>query len=57
MVGGGRRLRPVSSFRCLEAPIARFDRRVKGGFGVMLDDAIAGIFAGIVLYLVLLLAR
>jgi phosphatidylglycerophosphatase A len=38
-------------------PIAWFDRRVKGGFGVMLDDAIAGIFAGIVLYLVLLLAR
>lgn len=38
-------------------PIAWFDRRVKGGFGVMLDDMIAGIFAGIVLYLVLLLAR
>jgi phosphatidylglycerophosphatase A len=38
-------------------PIAWFDRRVKGGFGVMLDDAIAGIFAGIVLYLVLLLVR
>jgi phosphatidylglycerophosphatase A len=38
-------------------PIAWFDRRVKGGFGVMLDDAIAGVFAGIVLYLVLLLAR
>jgi len=38
-------------------PIAWFDRRVKGGFGVMLDDMIAGIFAGIVLYLVLLPAR
>lgn len=38
-------------------PIAWFDRRVKGGFGVMLDDMFAGIFAGIVLYLVLLLAR
>jgi phosphatidylglycerophosphatase A len=38
-------------------PIAWFDRRVKGGFGVMLDDAIAGVFAGIVLYLVLLLVR
>jgi phosphatidylglycerophosphatase A len=38
-------------------PIAWFDRRVKGGFGVMLDDVIAGIFAGIVLYLVLLLVR
>jgi phosphatidylglycerophosphatase A len=38
-------------------PIAWFDRRVKGGFGVMLDDMIAGIFAGIVLYFVLLLVR
>ncbi len=38
-------------------PIAWFDRRVKGGFGVMLDDVIAGIFAGIVLYLILLLVR
>jgi phosphatidylglycerophosphatase A len=38
-------------------PIAWFDHRVKGGFGVMLDDVIAGIFAGIVLYLVLLLVR
>jgi len=38
-------------------PIAWFDRRVKGGFGVMLDDVIAGIFAGIVLYLILSLIR
>jgi len=38
-------------------PIAWFDRRVKGGFGVMLDDVIAGAFAGIALYLVLLLVR
>jgi phosphatidylglycerophosphatase A len=38
-------------------PIAWLDRRVKGGFGVMLDDVIAGIFAGIVLYLILLLVR
>ncbi|PTR22461.1 phosphatidylglycerophosphatase [Luteibacter sp. OK325] len=38
-------------------PIAWFDRRVKGGFGVMLDDVIAGLFAGVVLYLVLLLVR
>lgn len=38
-------------------PIAWFDRRVKGGFGVMLDDVIAGIFAGIVLSLILLLTR
>lgn len=34
-------------------PIAWFDRRVKGGFGVMLDDVIAGIFAGVVLLLIL----
>jgi phosphatidylglycerophosphatase A len=38
-------------------PIAWFDRRVKGGLGVMLDDVIAGIFAGIVLYLILFFAR
>ncbi|HVI55003.1 MAG TPA: phosphatidylglycerophosphatase A [Luteibacter sp.] len=38
-------------------PIAWFDRRVKGGFGVMLDDVIAGIFAGIALYLLLSLIR
>ena len=38
-------------------PIAWFDRRVKGGFGVMLDDVIAGVFAGIALYLVLLFVR
>ncbi|SFW58041.1 phosphatidylglycerophosphatase A family protein [Luteibacter sp. UNCMF366Tsu5.1] len=37
-------------------PIGWFDRRVKGGFGVMLDDAIAGLFAAIVLFLVLRLA-
>jgi phosphatidylglycerophosphatase A len=33
-------------------PIAWFDRRVKGGLGVMLDDVIAGIFAAIVLHLI-----
>jgi phosphatidylglycerophosphatase A len=38
-------------------PIAWFDRRVKGGLGVMLDDAIAGIAGGIVLYLVLFFLR
>lgn len=32
-------------------PIAWFDRRVKGGLGVMLDDVIAGILAAIVLNL------
>ena len=30
-------------------PIRWLDRRVKGGFGVMIDDAIAGMFAAIVL--------
>lgn len=34
-------------------PIAWFDRRVKGGFGVMLDDVIAGIFAAVILFLIL----
>jgi len=33
-------------------PIAWFDRRVKGGLGVMLDDVIAGIFAAIVLHFI-----
>lgn len=35
-------------------PIRWLDRRVKGGFGVMVDDVIAGIFAALVLTLVLL---
>jgi phosphatidylglycerophosphatase A len=38
-------------------PIRWLDRRVKGGFGVMIDDVIAGIFAAIVLGLVMSLAR
>lgn len=33
-------------------PIAWFDRRVKGGLGVMLDDVIAGIFAALALHLI-----
>jgi phosphatidylglycerophosphatase A len=33
-------------------PISWFDRRVKGGLGVMLDDLIAGIFAAIALHLI-----
>jgi len=32
-------------------PIGWVDRRVKGGFGVMIDDVIAGIFAALVLRL------
>ncbi|HEX7816366.1 phosphatidylglycerophosphatase A [Dyella sp.] len=39
-------------------PIGWVDRRVKGGFGVMIDDVIAGVFAAIVLALLgYLLAR
>jgi phosphatidylglycerophosphatase A len=30
-------------------PIRWLDRRVKGGFGVMIDDVIAGVFAAVVL--------
>jgi phosphatidylglycerophosphatase A len=34
-------------------PCSWADRRVKGGFGVMLDDALAGVYAGVVLALAL----
>ena len=34
-------------------PIRWLDRRVKGGFGVMIDDVIAGVFAALVLSAVL----
>ena len=34
-------------------PIRWFDRRVKGGLGVMIDDVIAGVFAAIVLAILL----
>jgi phosphatidylglycerophosphatase A len=30
-------------------PIRLLDRRIKGGFGIMLDDAVAGVFAALVL--------
>lgn len=33
-------------------PIGWFDRRVKGGLGVMLDDVIAGLFAAVALWAV-----
>ncbi|GLS27886.1 phosphatidylglycerophosphatase A [Marinibactrum halimedae] len=36
-------------------PIGWVDRRVKGGFGIMVDDAIAGILAALVLYMLTLL--
>lgn len=38
-------------------PIRWFDRRVKGGMGVMIDDVIAGVFAAVVLALVLHVLR
>jgi phosphatidylglycerophosphatase A len=34
-------------------PIKIADRRVKGGFGIMLDDVLAGVFANLVLVLIL----
>jgi len=37
-------------------PIGWFDRRVKGGLGVMLDDVIAGVFAAVVLYMIYLIS-
>ncbi len=33
-------------------PISVIDSRVKGGVGVMLDDIIAGVYAGIILHLI-----
>lgn len=33
-------------------PISFIDRKVKGGFGVMLDDLFAGIAAGVLLYVI-----
>jgi phosphatidylglycerophosphatase A len=32
-------------------PIRWFDKRVPGGFGIMIDDVIAGVFAALVLFL------
>ncbi|GJL83094.1 MAG: phosphatidylglycerophosphatase A [marine bacterium B5-7] len=34
-------------------PISWFDRKVPGGAGIMLDDIIAGLFANLVLWLIL----
>ena len=38
-------------------PIRQVDRRVGGGFGIMLDDVLAGVFAWLVLQAVILLAH
>lgn len=32
-------------------PIRTLDRRVSGGFGIMIDDVLAGLYAGVVIYL------
>jgi phosphatidylglycerophosphatase A len=34
-------------------PIRWFDRHLKGGLGVMVDDVIAGVFAAVVLWAIL----
>lgn len=36
-------------------PISWLDRRLRGGFGIMLDDGVAGIAAGVVLWAVALI--
>ena len=33
------------------APIKQIDKKLKGGLGVMFDDVVAGIFAGVILLL------
>jgi len=38
-------------------PIRRMERKLKGGFGVVLDDVAAGVYASIVLHLIYLAAR
>ena len=35
-------------------PISLLDRHVHGGFGIMIDDVLAGVFAAISLWLVVL---
>lgn len=36
-------------------PISWADKKVNGGFGIMLDDILAGVIAAIILYIILLL--
>jgi len=38
-------------------PIRRLEKGFKGGFGVVLDDVVAGVYANIVLRLIFLIAR
>ncbi len=34
-------------------PIKWLDKKVKGGFGIMIDDVLAGVFAGVVLHILM----
>ena len=38
-------------------PIGWLDKSVKGGFGIMIDDIIAGVMAGICLHLIIWLSH
>ena len=38
-------------------PIRRLEKRLKGGYGVVLDDVMAGVYSSIVLHLIYLVAR
>jgi phosphatidylglycerophosphatase A len=38
-------------------PIRRVDRHVMGGWGIMLDDILAGVYAGVVLQIVVVIAN
>lgn len=38
-------------------PIKWFDQKVSGGFGIMIDDVIAGIFSSLIIYLLTFILR
>jgi len=38
-------------------PIRRLEKRLKGGWGVVLDDVMAGVYANIILHLIYLVTR
>lgn len=50
---------PLALFRFFDIlkpwPINYLDRKVKGGMGIMLDDIVAAIFAGIIYYAIILM--
>ncbi len=41
----------------VKPPPIRLIERAKGGFGVVLDDAVAGVYANIILHIIYLVAR